>query len=91
MATDETPGTRRDSVCDLLLGLEHRERLRDLRLRNEEAQRLDVPGSVNPGVTCLRAWNVRIISPELTRSTRASATWMTTSVLAARGAAPGSR
>ena len=41
-------------------------------------------GRVKPGCTCLSAWNDRIISPELTSSTSASATWTTTSVLRAR-------
>jgi hypothetical protein len=41
-------------------------------------------GFVNPGFTCLNAWNVRIISPELMSSTSASATCTTTSVLRAR-------
>ena len=33
-----------------------------------------VSGRTNPGSTFLSAWNVRIINPELMRSTRASAT-----------------
>ena len=39
---------------------------------------------VNPGSTCLSAWNVRIIRPEPISSINASATCTTTSVLRAR-------
>ena len=41
-------------------------------------------GRVNPGCTFFSAWNVRIIRPELTSSTSASATCTTTSVFLAR-------
>ena len=41
-------------------------------------------GSVKPGSTLRKASDVRIISPELTSSTRASATCVTTSTLRAR-------
>ena len=42
------------------------------------------PARLNPGGTCFNAWNVRIINPELTSSTSASAIWTTTRVLLAR-------
>jgi hypothetical protein len=41
-------------------------------------------GRVNPGCTRFSAWNVRIMRPDPTSSTSASATCTTTSVLRAR-------
>ena len=84
MATDETPGTAaiRLAICSWAWSTASGFAICDSGMKRRSVWRCS--GSLNPGVTCLRAWNVRIISPELTRSTRASATWMTTSVLRAR-------
>ena len=80
-----TPGTCGDALRDLLV---HPRRL-DRGPATSEAG-IDTrsvstsSGRVKPGSTCRIAWNVRIISPDATSSTTASAISTTTSVLRAR-------
>ena len=60
-------------------------RILDERVRNRRSRIVSTcVGLVKPGLTCRIAWKVRIISPEATSSTTASAISATTSALRAR-------